>query len=239
MDLNNKYTILYLSIIIKAKNEIRNKKQGYYEKHHIYPKSIWPEYKNDNWNLVLLTAKEHFICHKLLTKMFDNSTYKQKMYYALWGMMNQENKFQNRKYKINSKSYENVRLKISELSSKNLKSLHKNKDFAANHSEISRKRLIEMNSDPDFAKKRNELLKKINSDPDFCKKRKERARKQMIKLNSDPSFKIKQKENGKIMVKNIQIQKTCEHCHKAYNLGNYSQHHGDKCKLKIINKDLV
>ena len=44
----------------------------YTEKHHIIPRSLGGS--NDIDNLVRLTAKQHFICHKLLTKMFKIGT---------------------------------------------------------------------------------------------------------------------------------------------------------------------
>lgn len=70
MFLENKYTNTYFRIILKAIRSNRKKTDGvYYESHHIYPKSICPERKNDKSNKVLLTAKEHYICHLLLIKM--------------------------------------------------------------------------------------------------------------------------------------------------------------------------
>jgi hypothetical protein len=62
----------------------RNDVDGYIEKHHILPKCICNvslEIK-DKQNLVILTAKEHFIAHTLLTKMFEGKTAR-KMMYAL------------------------------------------------------------------------------------------------------------------------------------------------------------
>lgn len=44
---------------------------AYVEIHHILPKSIFPEYSKDPDNLVKLTAREHFICHWLLTKIIS------------------------------------------------------------------------------------------------------------------------------------------------------------------------
>lgn len=35
---------------------------------------------------VILTAREHFICHLLLPKMIDDYTFKRKMYFSLWAM---------------------------------------------------------------------------------------------------------------------------------------------------------
>lgn len=51
----------------------RSKNEGvYYELHHILPKSLYPEYDKLPGNLVLLTPREHFIAHYLLTKFVLN-----------------------------------------------------------------------------------------------------------------------------------------------------------------------
>jgi NUMOD3 motif len=63
---------IYESIIQKAKSENRIKyKLIYYEKHHILPKCLGGT--DDKGNLVLLTAKEHYLCHKLLTYIYKNN----------------------------------------------------------------------------------------------------------------------------------------------------------------------
>lgn len=71
------YQNIYNSIIEKAKSQNRIKLRKnqrnyvYYEKHHIIPKCL--NGSNDNSNLVLLTAREHFICHKLLTYIYKGN----------------------------------------------------------------------------------------------------------------------------------------------------------------------
>jgi hypothetical protein len=63
---------VYESIIKNAKSKNRKKYNGvYYEEHHIFPKSLGST--DDENNKVLLTAKEHFICHKLLTYIYKNN----------------------------------------------------------------------------------------------------------------------------------------------------------------------
>ena len=62
--IENKYTRIYYTIIEKAKS--RNV-SDYTENHHIIPKSLGGTNNKDN--LVKLTAREHFVCHLLLTKM--------------------------------------------------------------------------------------------------------------------------------------------------------------------------
>ena len=64
-----------MKIIIKAKEEmsqgIRQKGNGvYYESHHILPRSLFPLWEKRKSNLVFLTAREHYFCHKLLVKIF-------------------------------------------------------------------------------------------------------------------------------------------------------------------------
>lgn len=74
---------IYNNIIEKALNENRSKLNKtnlhyvYYEKHHIMPKCLGGDDHIDN--LVLLTAREHFICHKLLVNIYPNN---KKLIYA-------------------------------------------------------------------------------------------------------------------------------------------------------------
>src|SRR5574343_164206 len=78
-DINSKYYKTYCSLINSAKNKNRIKYTGeYLETHHIIPKSL--NGTDDKENLVLLTAREHYLAHKLLCK-FSNSI---KMVYAFW-----------------------------------------------------------------------------------------------------------------------------------------------------------
>lgn len=68
--LSNKYTNTYYNIINNASSRLI---EGYTEKHHIIPKSLGGD--NSVSNLVKLTAREHFICHWLLTKMVTNENH--------------------------------------------------------------------------------------------------------------------------------------------------------------------
>ena len=56
-----KYNNHYDRLIDRARNRVLG---TYKENHHIIPKCMGGT--NDSWNLVKLTAKEHFICHLLL-----------------------------------------------------------------------------------------------------------------------------------------------------------------------------
>lgn len=66
------YQRIYDQIVDRAKKEGRKKSQGvYYERHHIVPKCLGGSDSRDN--LVLLTAREHFICHRLLCRIYPES----------------------------------------------------------------------------------------------------------------------------------------------------------------------
>jgi hypothetical protein len=109
MFIENKYTKWYFSIVNRAKSRVFDDNQ-YIEKHHIIPRSLGGN--NDLENLVSLTAKEHFICHLLLTKMTSGSS-KTKMVYAAWRMGMQCNKNQKR-YKISSIIYSQIKKQRSD-----------------------------------------------------------------------------------------------------------------------------
>jgi len=79
----NKWYRIYFSVIDNAKGRGLNKNEIQYpiEFHHIIPKSMGGEDTDDN--LVMLTLKEHFVCHHLLTKcVTGKNTYKMKHAYA-------------------------------------------------------------------------------------------------------------------------------------------------------------
>jgi hypothetical protein len=113
----------YYNYINYVKTLNRSKKDNiYYEEHHIKPKSIYPELKNEKSNLVLLTARERFLAHYLLCKFQKNEQNELKMLYAFNKMMS-GSKFnnQNNLRYYNSKLYEYLRKRRSELISKALK----------------------------------------------------------------------------------------------------------------------
>jgi hypothetical protein len=68
---------LYEAIIQKAKSEnrikLRKNQEGYiyYENHHILPACM--SGCNESYNMQLLTDKEHYVCHKLLTYIYKGN----------------------------------------------------------------------------------------------------------------------------------------------------------------------
>lgn len=91
------YQRIYDQIIDRGK--VR-KLEGYKEKHHIVPKCLGGN--NSRSNLVELTAREHFLCHWLLTRIYPTDS---KLAYAFWFMSHQKNNSQERFYKVSSRIY--------------------------------------------------------------------------------------------------------------------------------------
>lgn len=82
----------------------RKKGQGvYYEKHHIIPRCIGGADTKDN--LVLLTAREHFLAHYLLAKIYFDTEYSYQLSYAFIAMKRDP---KNCRY-VNSRLYESLK----------------------------------------------------------------------------------------------------------------------------------
>ncbi len=64
------YSKIY-SRLVSNKTKRKKDKNTYYEEHHIIPKCLGGS--DDISNLVLLTAREHLIAHRLLTKIYPNN----------------------------------------------------------------------------------------------------------------------------------------------------------------------
>jgi hypothetical protein len=109
------YKLVYDNIISKAKSKNRYKGfETYYEAHHIIPKCMGGEGKESQWkthpNIVLLTAKEHFICHKLLVEIYPKN---HSLIWALHRMMFSKKGNVRRDYVPSSRDYENFRVIFS------------------------------------------------------------------------------------------------------------------------------
>ena len=97
MFLQNKYTTYYYNIINASK---ASPSQVYTEKHHIIPKSLGGS--NDPSNLVRLTARQHYVCHLLLTKMLPKSPNQKKLLHAFSAFLMRKSPT-NKREKITSK----------------------------------------------------------------------------------------------------------------------------------------
>lgn len=103
------YQKIYNNIIENAKTQNRQKGTVYYESHHIVPKSVGGSNKKEN--LVLLTPKEHFICHRLLIEIYKNDHKKHLSMLRAFIMLSTKNSHQTKRY-VNSKMYEDIKNKM-------------------------------------------------------------------------------------------------------------------------------
>ena len=123
------YNKIHDAIIERAKNR---KLDGYTERHHIVPKCMGGT--DEPNNLVELTAREHFIVHKLLCKLYPTS---RKLLFAFSCMALRTSSDSNmRRYNVTSRDYDFIKKQRSilghsketrELISKNSARYWKNK----------------------------------------------------------------------------------------------------------------
>lgn len=114
------YSRIYDQLVLKAKTEVRSKGVVYYEKHHIVPECM--NGSNDPCNLVLLTAREHYLAHWLLVKIYGGHKLVSAFNKMCRMSSNQQRRFTSFQYE-NAKKYfskyhpakdATVKLKISE-----------------------------------------------------------------------------------------------------------------------------
>jgi hypothetical protein len=125
------YLKIYCNLIRKAENRVSP--EGYIEKHHTFPKSIFGK----NKRIVILTAREHYIAHALLERIYIKryglKHWKtQKMICAHISMKCHKN------YYVNSYLYENVKKRFS-----NCRKGKNNPYYGKTHPEEIRKILSE------------------------------------------------------------------------------------------------
>jgi len=114
---DSKYTRWYNQLIEQAKVRVLPR-DVYTEKHHVIPKSLGGD--NSIYNLVRLTAREHFVCHWLLTKMIVETKQKYQMWNAFSCMLYRERPGQAR-YKVSSKIFESIKTAGSKIKSERFK----------------------------------------------------------------------------------------------------------------------
>lgn len=109
---NMNYLKIYNSLIHKRKiiQPLIKNPNMITELHHIIPRSI--SFDDSKSNLVRLTSKEHFICHLLLVKIYENDPVN---YNKMLAAIHCVSYFDGKYNKINSRIYCKLRLKINKL----------------------------------------------------------------------------------------------------------------------------
>lgn len=224
------YQRIHDQIIDRAKTENREKgKCVYYERHHIIPRCCGGT--NDKDNLVLLTAREHFIVHKLLHFIDPENN----LLFFAYRRMTIKSKFNKRKFLISSHEYAEIRNKfstfiskvnqqpLSEKHKKNISNALTGKCKTKEHVENMRTALtgkkhslkhIENNRNAQTGKRRSEITKKKISESK--------------KGANNPNFNKSTWNSG------IPWPKTekCDFCNKMFSKPGI-KNHMNTCKLKI------
>ena len=143
------YRHIYMRIVSHAKQKMelglrpktrwQNYKfpNQYFEFHHILPKCEFPLWENRKSNIVALTAREHFFCHQLLTKIYPESG---GIRYALYCFVN----FSRYKGVIDSKTYQKLKEDYSSTRSIRLRGKN-NPNFGNKMSQESKDKISKAN----------------------------------------------------------------------------------------------
>ena len=222
--IENKYTKWYNNIVSNA--QARAATTGYTEKHHIIPKSLGGA--NDKNNLVVLTAREHFICHWLLTKMVLNKTLKQKMQFAL-NSFRRTSSNQSR-HVLLSRHYEIIRKQVSIARSE----AQKGNKFALGHKhspEAIAKRVRALTGQK---KRPRTIEEKLHLSLVLTGLKRSEETKQKMRKPKSASHRLNlQKPRGpRGPVLALQVPKkkvTCPHCGKIGGAGNMKRYHFENC----------
>ncbi len=255
---NSKYTKIYYQIVKKAKERTTI---NYTEKHHIIPCSLTGSNKKDN--IVALTAREHFICHWLLTKMTADIA-RRKMIFALHMMRVKSKNHNNQRYetKITSRVYAQYKIEHAKNSSimnkgktphnkgKKLEGieLEKQQERTRNRRKLTPEenviRIAKMIA-TNTGRTRSEDTKLKMSLAHKGKLKGPMTDKNKAKISAGSIGKKKSKESSvkkantlkylaSIGKHHTQIMLTCPHCAITVKKLNYARWHGNHCKLHIL-----
>ena len=254
--INNKYTNIYFNIIKSA--QIRDPLSGYSERHHIIPKCLGGSNKKDN--LVILTAREHFVCHHLLTKMVNSTREKFQLSKAFNCMLYMTSPVQDR-YKVSSRKFESFKKNYSKMFSEQQRG-DKNHMYGKTHTPetLAKIAIARANSNYVITDEIRAKLSAANKGKNVSAETRakiSKANKGRLAGKNNPMYgnthtaesrkKISEKAQGrtpwnlgvthtdevKQKMSTLALQRTkykCEHCGVECVKCNYNRWHGDNCR---------
>lgn len=119
---NKHYLDRYIKFIDMCQKINEKTHLTYKESHHIVPKCIFKEYicfNNNPWNKIDLTARQHYIAHWILWKIYPQNPKIQQAFllFACWKSNTQKRE----DYKFNSRAYEILKIEHSNNLSERMK----------------------------------------------------------------------------------------------------------------------
>jgi hypothetical protein len=244
----NKYKNWYDRITSDAQSRTTTE---YTETHHILPRSLGGT--DDKSNLTKLTAREHFICHWLLIKIYPAGEEHWKMLNA-FRMMRAENPRQQRyKAKITSRVYANLKEEYSILQSKKVSGENNpnfGKRWTQEQKDAQSKKItgrIQPQSEKEkqieastgrtrapFSKEWKEKLSAassgINNSRYGVEVSEETRKKIGDKLRGRKQTEEEKRLRGLSNVGKTRTKKQCPHCHQSVAVNGYARWHGANCK---------
>lgn len=240
---NSKYTKYYFQIIEAARTKPES---GYTERHHIIPRCLGGDESASN--KVRLTARAHFVCHKLLVKMVQGQA-KYKLLEALAVFSNNKN----RKIKLNSRDIALIREANAVASSMRNKGnqhyLHRapaNAELKAlRSSNATKSRWVNNGSLERFTLDHDYFVSKLGysygrlpfsqewiakitsvpnrmSTPEANRKKSETLRGRI--KSAEHRRKLSESRKNEVPIK-------CQHCGKSTNQINFKKWHGENCHI--------
>ena len=217
----NKYNKWYFNIIANAQKQNRIYNSLKYEKHHIQPRSL--SGSNEDFNIVYLTFREHYICHLLLTR-FTVGKAKSKMCFALHTFFHFH--FHRPKFKYSSYLYEAHKRMFIKVCKNRIPHNIKKVNYLFSNMDSDDKFY---GSIMDFGKYSNLTPQEINW---------------LVTSGIDPNGHIRYIKQWGIYIESLNIFSydkpkskpksckliVCEFCNTEVDLRNYKRWHGDKCK---------
>jgi hypothetical protein len=243
----NKYTRWYNQIIANAQNRIT---EGYTERHHIQPRSLGGADTPDN--LVNLTAREHFVCHWLLTKMTAGED-RYKMLNALRMMRAEKHGQQRYATAITSRVYESIKQEYARLQSERIRG-EKNPMYGRTHTEEAKRAIKEKNTGKKLTE--DQVARQVAAQTGRKRKpfseewRAKMAEKKKGENNPRYGATVSEETKEKMRAKALgrkqseetvrkkaeavrgskREKKLCPHCEEMIAVNTYSRWHGPNCR---------
>ena len=213
----NKYKKWYDEIVHRA--QLRDQIAGYTERHHIVPKCMGGT--NDPSNLVDLTAREHFICHKLLARFADPNI-RHKLVYAAW---QQGRSLHLKGERLTSHQYEHLRIRLSkELTGKK----------RAPFSDKARANMSEAHkglAGPKHSKETRALISSKKKGTNTG------ADNHFYQKTHSEQFKQEQSVRAKALFTGVKkIRYSCIHCRRELAIVALNKHNTERCTSPILPK---
>jgi hypothetical protein len=244
----NKYETWYAAITKRGQHRHTD---SYTESHHIVPRSLGGT--DDQTNITKLTAREHFICHWLLTKIHREGEAHWKMLNAI-RIMRAENSKQTRySNKITARVYNNLKEEYSKLQSEKNKGAG-NGMFGKSQTEEAKSKISEANTgrvqpiEEKLNQKAAQTGRKREPFTDEWKAKMSAAKtgennnRYGVEVTDETRKKIGDKIRGRKQTDEEKLarsianlgkkreKKQCPHCGKDVAVNGYARWHGDRCK---------